>query len=114
MEQSCDPLAVKIFQESTAISEPIMPRERELSLEHAQRLIFLIMEKSPAPLAVEFIPGKHWDFRTFLAKRARAQFGACAEGHFPDYGTVLWSIGSRNRSRKALRFQHLSCPESEN
>jgi hypothetical protein len=89
MEQSCDPLAVKFFQESTAISEPILPRERELSLEHAQRLSFLIMEQSPDPLAVEFIPGKHCDFSTFVAKRARAQFGACAEVHFPDYGTVL-------------------------
>jgi hypothetical protein len=27
---------------------------------------------------------------------------------FPDYGTVLWSTVSRNISRKAMRFQHIS------
>jgi hypothetical protein len=46
-------------------------------------------------------------------KRARAQSGACAEVQFPDYGTVFWSPGRRNVSRKALRFQHLICLESE-
>jgi hypothetical protein len=47
------------------------------------------------------IPGKHCDFCTYLSKRAIAQSGACAEVQFPDYGTVLWSPGSRNFSRKA-------------
>jgi hypothetical protein len=31
----------------------------------------------------------------------------------PDYGTVLWAPGTRNYSRKGLRFQHLSYQESE-
>jgi hypothetical protein len=59
------------------------------------------------------VPGKHSDFSTYLAKRARAQSGACAEVKFPDYGTVLWYSGSRNGSKEALRFQQLSCQESE-
>jgi hypothetical protein len=62
---------------------------------------FLIMEQCFGPLAVELFQGKHCDSSTYLAKRARAQSGACAEVHFPDYGTVLWSPGSRNGSRKA-------------
>jgi hypothetical protein len=45
------------------------------------------MEQSSGHLAVEFIKGKHCDFSTYLTKRARAQSGACAEVHFPDYGT---------------------------
>jgi hypothetical protein len=82
------------------ISAPFFPRRRELSLAHAQRCTFLIMEQSCGPLAVEMDSGKHSDFSTYLAKRARAQSCACAEVHFPDYGTVLWSPGSRNCSRK--------------
>jgi hypothetical protein len=39
--------------------------------------------------------GKHCDFSTYLANRARTQFFACAEVQFPDYGTVLWAPGSR-------------------
>jgi hypothetical protein len=66
------------------ISVLILPRERELILEHAQRCSFLIMEQSCGPLAVEIFPGKHFDFRTYFAKRARAQSGACAEVQFPD------------------------------
>jgi hypothetical protein len=76
MEQCCGPLAVEIFpgkQENTAISAPILPRERELSLAHAKRYIFLIMEQCCGPLAVEIIPGKHCDFNTYFAKRARAK-----------------------------------------
>jgi hypothetical protein len=80
---------------------------------HAQRYGFLIMEQCSGPLAVEIIPGKHCDFISYLAKRARAQSGACAELQFPDNGTEMWSPGSRNGSRKALRFQQLSCQESE-
>jgi hypothetical protein len=53
------------------------------------------MEQISGPLAVEIVPGKHGEFRTYLAKRATAQSGACAEMHFPDYGTELWSHGSR-------------------
>jgi hypothetical protein len=119
---------------------------------------FLIMEQCCGPLSVEIVSGKHIDFSTYLAKRvraqigalaevkfpdygtvlwspgsrncsrkaenqfdfntyftksARAQFGACAEVQLHDYGTVLWAPGSRNNSRKELRFQHLSCLESE-
>jgi hypothetical protein len=80
-----------LFQESTAISALILPSERDLSLEPAQRSGFLIMEQGCGPLAVEKVPGRHCDFSTYLAKRARAQSGACAEVHFPDYGTVLWT-----------------------
>jgi hypothetical protein len=60
------------------------------------------MEQSCGPLAVGIVPGKHCDFSTYLAKRARAQSVACAEVQFPDYGIGLWSLGSRNVSRKAL------------
>jgi hypothetical protein len=61
-----------LFQECTAISSPILPRDRELSLEHAQRCRFLIMEQCCGPLAVEIVPGKHCDFIIYLAKRTRA------------------------------------------
>jgi hypothetical protein len=47
------------------------------------------MEQSCGPLAIEIVPGKHCNFSTYLAKKARAQFGACAEVQFPDYGTEL-------------------------
>jgi hypothetical protein len=87
-------------QESTAISAPKLPRERELNFAHAQRCMFLIIEQCCGPLAVEIIPGKHCDFSTYLAKRARAQCGACAGVQFPEYGTVLWAHDSRNDSRK--------------
>jgi hypothetical protein len=103
----------KGFQESPAISASILQRERELSLAHEPRCRFLIMEYISGPLAVEMAPGKHCDLSTYIAKRARAQSLACAELQFPDYGTELWSPGSRNYSRKALIFQHLSCQESE-
>jgi hypothetical protein len=46
-----------MFQETTAISAPILPRERELRLTHAQRCRFLIMEQCCGPLAVEIFPG---------------------------------------------------------
>jgi hypothetical protein len=55
-------------------------------------------------MAVEIVPGKHCDFSPYLAKRARAQSGACTEVHFPDYETLLWSPGSRNSSRKYCVF----------
>jgi hypothetical protein len=48
-------------------------------------------------MAVEIIPGKNCDFSSYIAKRAGAQTGACAEKNFPDYGTVLWSPGSRKK-----------------
>jgi hypothetical protein len=87
MEQSCGPLVVEIVPESTAISSPIFPRERELSLEHVQRCSFLIMEQRCGPLAVEMIPGKPCNFSIYLAKGVRAKSGASAEVRFPDYGT---------------------------
>jgi hypothetical protein len=65
------------------------------------------------PLRVEMFPERQFNFITYPGKRARAQSGACAEVQFPDYRTLLWSPGSRNYSRKALSFQHLSCQESE-
>jgi hypothetical protein len=105
MEQCSGSLAVEMIpgkQECTAISAPILPRVRELSLLHAQRCSFLIMDQCCGPRAVEMIPGKHCDISTYLAKRARTQSGACADVHFLDYRTVLWAIGSRNDSRKAL------------
>jgi hypothetical protein len=48
MEQSYGTMAVEIVpgkQESTGISAPLLPRERELTLAHAQTCIFLIMEQ---------------------------------------------------------------------
>jgi hypothetical protein len=92
MEQCCGPLAVEIFPGNTSISVHILPRDREISLAHAQRCSFLIMEESCDPLSVEFTTGKHYDFSNNLAKRARAQSCACAEVQFPDYGTVLLSL----------------------
>jgi hypothetical protein len=47
------------------------------------------MEQSYGHLSVEMFPGKHCDFSTYLAKRARAQSGAFAEVQIPFYGTVL-------------------------
>jgi hypothetical protein len=113
LEQSCGPLAVEIFPGNTAISTTILPRQRELSLAHAQRCCFLILEQSSGPLGVEMVPGKHCDFIRKIGKCTRAHSGACVEVLFPDYGKELWSTGSRNNSRKALRFQHLSCQETE-
>jgi hypothetical protein len=55
------------------------------------------MEQISGPLAVEIVPRKHCDFSTYLAKRATAQSGAFSEVHFPDYGTELWSPGSRKK-----------------
>jgi hypothetical protein len=81
-----------LFQENTAISAPILPRGRELSLEHAQMCSFLIMVQSSGPGAVEIVPGNHCDFSTYLAKRKRAQSGACAEVNFSDYCTELWTL----------------------
>jgi hypothetical protein len=98
------PLAVEIFPKNLCDFSPILPRKRELSLAHAQRCNFLIMEQCSGPLAVEIVPRKHWDFSTYLAKRARAQFGVCAEVQFPDYGILLGSTGRRIYSSKALGF----------
>jgi hypothetical protein len=42
-----------LFQENTATSALILPREPQLCLEHAQRCIFLIIEQSCGPVAVE-------------------------------------------------------------
>jgi hypothetical protein len=95
------PWQYKLFQKNTVISAPILQRERELSLAHAQRCNYLIIKQICGPLSVEIIPGQHCNFSTSLAKRAKAQSGACAEVQFLDYGTVLWSPGSRNGSRKA-------------
>jgi hypothetical protein len=66
------------------------------------------MEQICDPLAVEFVPGKHCDFSTSLAKGARAQSGACAEVHFLDYGTLILSPGSRIYSRKAGKHSDFS------
>jgi hypothetical protein len=52
-------MAVEIVPGKTAISAPILPREREVSLEHGQMCIFLIMAQSSGPLAVEMVPRKH-------------------------------------------------------
>jgi hypothetical protein len=47
------------------------------------------MEQICGPPSVEMIPGKHLDFSTYLAKRARDQSGACAEVQFSDYGSDM-------------------------
>jgi hypothetical protein len=54
-------------------------------MENAQRCSFLITEQSCRPLAVEMVPGRHCNFSTYIAKRVRAQSGACAEVQFIDY-----------------------------
>jgi hypothetical protein len=54
------------------------------------------MEESSGPLAVEMVPLKHCDFRTYLAKRASAQSEACAEVQFPDYGTEFGLLAVEN------------------
>jgi hypothetical protein len=113
MEQCSGPLTVEIFKKSTSISALILPSDRELSLFRAQRCSFLITEQSCGPLAVEFAQRKNCDFSSYLPKGARAQSGACADVQSADYGTELWSPGSKNNSRKELRFQHLSYQESE-
>jgi hypothetical protein len=92
-------MAVEIVPGNTAISANILLSVGDLSLGHAQRCSFLIMEQCIFPLAVEIIPANHGDFSTYLEKRARAQSGACADMQFPDYGTELWSPGSSNYSR---------------
>jgi hypothetical protein len=66
------------------------------------------MEQCSGPFSVEIVPGKHCDFSTYLAQRARNKSGACAEVKFPDYGKVLWSSGSRNGSTKAGKLGHSS------
>jgi hypothetical protein len=66
------------------------------------------MEQWCGPLAVEMFPRKNCDFSHSLAKRTRAQSGACTEVQFPGYGTVLWSPGSRNDSRKAGKHCYFS------
>jgi hypothetical protein len=65
---------------------------------------FLIMEQSCGPLAVGIVPGKLRNFSTYLAMRARAQSGACAEVQFIVNGRVLWYPGCRNNSRKHCDF----------
>jgi hypothetical protein len=62
MEQCCGPLAVEMVRGNTAISVPILPRVRELSLAHEQMCSFLIMDQSCSPLSVEMVPIKHCDF----------------------------------------------------
>jgi hypothetical protein len=47
------------------------------------------MEQCCGPLAVEIVNGKHCDFSTNLAKRARTKSAACGEVQFHDYVTVL-------------------------
>jgi hypothetical protein len=112
VEQRCSNIAVEKVPKNSAFSGPILPRELELSLEQAQRCSFLIMEQRCGHLAVEIFPGKHCDFSTYLAKKARDQSGACAEEQFPDYGTVLWSTCNRIDSKISLRFQQQSCQEN--
>jgi hypothetical protein len=46
-----------MFQESTAISATNLAKERELSLAHAQRCNFLIIEQCCGPLEVEMVGG---------------------------------------------------------
>jgi hypothetical protein len=112
MEQSCSPLVVEMVPgKNCDFSNYLAKRARAQSGACAE-VQFLITEESCNPLAVEIVPGKHCVFITYFAKRTRAQSGACAEVKFPDYGTELWSPGSRKVSRKALLFQHLSCQES--
>jgi hypothetical protein len=59
MEQCSVHLPVEIIPGNTAISAPILPRERELNLGHAQWCNFQIIEESSCNLAVEKFHGKH-------------------------------------------------------
>jgi hypothetical protein len=107
MEQCCGPLAVEIIPGKHCVFSTYLAERARAQSDACQRCSFLIMEQSCGPLAVEIFIGKHCEFSAYLAKRATAQSGAFAEVQFPDYGTELWSPGSRNVYRKALRFQHL-------
>jgi hypothetical protein len=51
-------LAVEMVPGNTAISAPILSRERLFCLAHAQRCSFLIMEHCCGHLAVEIVPGE--------------------------------------------------------
>jgi hypothetical protein len=109
IEQGCGPMTVEIFPGNISDISTYFAKRTRAKFEHEQRCSFLIMEQSCSPLAVEFVLGKHCNFSTYLAKRTSVQSGACAEVQIPDYGTELSSTGSRKDSRKALRFQQLSC-----
>jgi hypothetical protein len=69
-----------LFEENTAISAPILLREREFNLAHAQRGSFLIMEQRCGPLAVEMVQGKHCDFSTYLAKESESSVWSMCRG----------------------------------
>jgi hypothetical protein len=68
MEQSFSPLAVEKIPGKHYISAPILPRERDFSLEQAQMCNLLIYEQSSGPLAIEMVPRKHCNYSTYLAK----------------------------------------------
>jgi hypothetical protein len=93
--------------ENTAISAPIIPREPKLSLVQSAKLQFPDYLTVLWDLAVEMNPG-NTVIPAPILPRERTQSRACAEVQFSEYGTVLWSPGSRDYSRRALRFQHLS------
>jgi hypothetical protein len=68
MEQCCGLLPVEIVPGNIAISASILPRERKISLAHAQRCSFLIMEQCCDSLAVEMIPRKHYISASILPR----------------------------------------------
>jgi hypothetical protein len=113
MEQLCGPVAVEIFPgKHCEITTYLAKGTRAQSGAGAEKK-FPDYGTELWPIPVEMIPGQQYDFSTYLGKRARAQPGACAEVQFPNYGKKLWALGYRNYSRRALRFQHLSCQERE-
>jgi hypothetical protein len=117
MDQCCGPLTVQNCSRKALRFQHLSCQESESSGWSMRRgAVSRLWKKlwSPGSRNFSWKAGKHCDFSTYLAKRARAQAGACAEVQFPDSRTVLWSPVGRNVSRKTLRIQNQSCQESEN
>jgi hypothetical protein len=116
MEHCIVILSVEIVpgkQVSTAISATSLPRERELCLAHAHWCSFLITLKCCGPQAVELVPESTALSAPILPREREISLEHAQRCIFLIIVQRLWSPCSRNGSRKALRFQHLSCQESE-
>jgi hypothetical protein len=107
MEQCCGLLALEMVpgkQESTAIQH-LSNQESENSLWRMRRSAFSCLWNSfVGPWQKKNFQESPAISAPILAKRTSVKSGACAEVHIPDYGTELWSRGSRNFSRKYCDF----------
>jgi hypothetical protein len=112
MEQCFGPLAVEIISGKNCDFSTYLAKRTRAQSSACAEVQFPDYGTELWSFSVEFIPGKHCDFSTYLAKRGRALSRACAEVQFHDYETDLWYFGCRKYSRKALRFQLLSCQET--